>query len=189
MVESLNLPDVQYDVNKMKSKFSHLADITFLEFKEVKVTLLIGTNDMDFLLRQDYIKGRIGEQIAIKTVFGWILVGSDIDVNCNFENFKNTNVYCNFIKNFDYLNKNICKFGETEIYGTLTKSALLPPYDQRVLEILENADKFKNSHFKVGLLWKDELPRLPNNGDLTVTHFSHSGKTLTFMNFKGRSNS
>ena len=44
VVESLNLLKVQYYVNEMKSKFSHLADITFPEFKEDKVTLLIGTN-------------------------------------------------------------------------------------------------------------------------------------------------
>ena len=112
LVKTLNLPKVQYDVNEMKSKFSHLADITFPEFKEDEVTLLIGINYMDLLLHRDYIKGKIGEPIAIKTVFGWILVGSDINFNCNFENFKNTNVYCNFTANFDDLNKNICNFWE-----------------------------------------------------------------------------
>ena len=68
MVESLNLSRVQYDVNEMKRKFSHLADVTCPEFKEDEVTLLIGTNYMDLLLHQDYIKERIGEPIAIKTV-------------------------------------------------------------------------------------------------------------------------
>ena len=164
VVESLNLPKVQYDVNEMKSKFSHLAGITFPEFKEDEVTLLIGTNYMDLLLHRDYIKGKIGEPMAIKTVFGRTLVGSDINVNCNFENFKNTNVYCNFTTNFDDLNKNICKFWEIESYGTLPKF-------QRTLEILENTTKFKNGHFEVGLLWKDEVPRLPNNRDLPVTRF------------------
>ena len=94
----------------MKSKCSHLADITFLEFKENEVTLLTGTNYMDLLLHRDYIKGKIGEPIAIETAFGWILVGKDINVNFNFENFKNTNVYCNFTTNLADLNKNICKF-------------------------------------------------------------------------------
>ena len=155
----------------MKSRFSHLADIKFSEFKEDEVTLLIGTNHMDLLLHRDYINGSIGEPTAIKNVFGWILVGSDNNVNCNFENFKNTNVYCNFMTNFDNLNKSICKFWEIESYGTLPKFALLPPYDQRALEILENTAKFKNGHFEVGLLWKDELPRLPNNRYLAVTRF------------------
>ena len=171
VVESFNLPKVQYDVNEMKSKFSHLADITFPEFKEDEVTLLIGANYMDLLLHRDYIKGKIGEPIAIKSVFGWILVGSDINVNCNFENFKNTNVYCNFTTDFDDLNKNICKFWEIESYGTLPKSALLPPYDQKALEILENTTKFKNDYFEVGHLWKDELSRLSNNRELALTRF------------------
>ena len=52
----------------MKRKFSHLADVTCPEFKEDEVMLLIGTNYMDLLLHQDYIKERIGEPIAIKTV-------------------------------------------------------------------------------------------------------------------------
>ena len=33
VIESLNLPKVRYDINKMKSKFSYLADITFREFE------------------------------------------------------------------------------------------------------------------------------------------------------------
>ena len=37
----------------MKSKFSHLPDITFPEFKENEVTLLIGTNYMNLLLHRD----------------------------------------------------------------------------------------------------------------------------------------
>ena len=53
VVESLNLPKIQYDVNEMKSKFSHLPDITFPEFKENEVTLLIGTNYMNLLLHRD----------------------------------------------------------------------------------------------------------------------------------------
>ena len=93
---------------------------------------------MDLLLHRDYIKGRIGESIDITTVFGWILVGSDINVSCNFESFKNTKVYCNFMTNFEDLNKNICKFWEVKSYGTLPKFALLPSCDQRALEILEN---------------------------------------------------
>ena len=44
------------------------------------------------------------------------------------------------------------KLWEIESYETLPKSALLPPYDQRTSEILENTTKFKNGHFEVGLL-------------------------------------
>ena len=166
VVESLNLTKVQYNVNKMKSKLSHLTDITFPEFKGDEVTLLISTNYMDlYEEHRDYI-GIIGEPIAIKTVLGWILAGSDI-----IENFKNINVYCNFTTNFNDLNKNICKFWEIESYETLSKSALLPPYDRKALEILENTTKFKDDHFEVGLLWKDDLRCLPNNQDLAVTRF------------------
>ena len=65
--------------------------------------------------------------------------------------------------NFDDLNKSICKFWEVESYRILPKSALLPPCNQMALEILKNTTKFKNGHFEVGLLWKDELPRLPKD--------------------------
>ena len=66
VVESLILPKVQYDVNEMKRKFSHLADIAFPEFQKDEVTLLIDTNYMDLLLHRNYIKRRIGEPITIK---------------------------------------------------------------------------------------------------------------------------
>ena len=50
MVESLNLPNRPNDVNEMKSKFSHSANITFPEIKENEIMLIIGTNYMDLIL-------------------------------------------------------------------------------------------------------------------------------------------
>ena len=64
----------------------------------------------------------------------------------------NTNVYCIFMTNFDDSSKNIWKFWEIESYGTLPKSALVSPYDQRAFEILENTTKFKNDYFEFWLL-------------------------------------
>ena len=57
VVESLNLPKVQYDINDMKRKFSHLANITFPEFKEDEVTLLIGTNYTAYFFIEIAVKG------------------------------------------------------------------------------------------------------------------------------------
>ena len=54
--------------------------------------------------------------------------------------------------NFDDSSKNIWKFWEIESYGTLPKSALVSPYDQRAFEILENTTKFKNDYFEFWLL-------------------------------------
>ena len=46
----------------------------------------------------------------------WLdLVGSDINVNFNFENFKNTNVYCNFTANFDDLKKTFGNYGKLKV--------------------------------------------------------------------------
>ena len=41
----------------MKSKFSHLADITFPQYKEDEATFLIDRNYMNLLLHRDYIRG------------------------------------------------------------------------------------------------------------------------------------
>ena len=48
---------------------------------------------------------------------------------------------------------------------------LKPPYENRVLAILEDTAGFKNSHFEINQLWKHNHPILPNNRDMAVKRF------------------
>ena len=60
---------------------------------------------MNLIFHQDYIKGREGEPIAIKTVLGWIFVGSSENINGVLKKCKNNStVHCNLTTSLDGLN-------------------------------------------------------------------------------------
>ena len=176
VVDDLNIPKVQYNINEIKRKYTHLTKVNFPEFKEKDVQLLIGTNYIDLLLHQDYIKGKEGEPIAIKTALGWTLVGGNNNITCNSLKIYNNNIHCNLNINTNDLNRNIEKFWEIESYGTLPKSALLTPNEQKALKTQEKVTEFENNRFKIGLLWKNESPCLSYNRPIAISSFKNLEK-------------
>ena len=80
---------------------------------------------------------------------------------------------CNVINSddIDVLNENIKTFWSIDSYGTNPKSQLLTPDENRALTILENTTTFKNGHFEIRLLWKDDHPIIPHNRDMVVKRF------------------
>lgn len=99
--------------NTEKSRFKHLANLDFPRIaKHSRIELLIGTNYPDMFVPYKYRKGKPGEPVAIKTLFGWTVIGgkscTEIDMAVRNEFF--TSIYSN-------MGFNITTF-ETEIETT-----------------------------------------------------------------------
>ena len=69
-----------------------------------KVTVLIDTNQADLLVHLQYLTGKDGELVTVKTALGCLIVGGT--------KFNMLSMNCNVIKsnNIDVLKKNIKKF-------------------------------------------------------------------------------
>ena len=65
----------------------------------------------------------------------------------------------------DGLQKLVQKFREIESYATLPKNdiKLLPKKDAHAMKILQTTTSKVQNRYSVGLLWKEQLPELPNN--------------------------
>ena len=85
---------------------------------------------------------------------------------------KNTVVNSNRITlSNENLDSSLEKFWKIDSFGTLNNDdpALLPRNEQKALNILEKTVKRIDSHYSVGLLWKEESPSLPNNRNLALS--------------------
>ena len=135
-VKDLDIPKINYDMNAIKRKNTHLQDIEFPKVKSDKVTVLISTNHADLLVHREYRTGKDGEPVAVKTALGWLIVGgtklNKLNTNCNVINSNDV----------DVRNENMKRFWSIDSYGINPKLQLLTPGENRALTILENTTTF-----------------------------------------------
>ena len=111
-------------------------------------------------------KRKPNEPIAIKTIFGWVLMGGKSEKyhNCVTSNKLN-------LQNLDTLSESVERFWELETFGTRPKAdlTLLPKNEGKAIKVLEvTVAKTTDSHYSVGLLKKEHRPILPFNRDLAI---------------------
>ena len=145
---------------------THLKDVN-LDFSNTTDTSILINIDMPTLhIGQEIRKGKPNEPIAIKTIFGWVLMGGKSEKyhNCVTSNKLN-------LQNLDTLSESVERFWELETFGTRPKAdlTLLPKNEGKAIKVLEvTVAKTTDSHYSVGLLKKEHRPILPFNRDLAI---------------------
>ena len=121
--------------------------------KDSDVTLLIGTDHANLLLRRDFRQGHNGDPTAVKTALCWVLMGGSKGEGES----SSRNYIFSSLTNSD--EKTL------EPYGTLPNMSqeLIAPNEKRSLEILQKTKINKHNHIKTALQWKREEPALPHN--------------------------
>ena len=109
---------------------------------------------------------RVGEKddpVRMLTEVGWVLLGGKTDK-------EQTNGTLNHVKT-NSLQKLVQKFWEIESYATFPKNdvKLLPKKDAHAMKILQTTTSKVQNRYSVGLLWKEQLPELPNNPCLAIS--------------------
>ena len=162
VVQDLQLPTSQITSKEMKQKWPHLHDIEFPPPNNNDVTILIGADMPHLLLHLDYKVGKQNDPVAIKTKLGWVLMGGKSITNKSLTNYINSDL--------ELLSQNVEQFWAIESYGTTKNDvSLLPKNEQRAIHILESTTVKKMNRYEVGLLWKSDEPKLPNNRALAVS--------------------
>ena len=145
---------------------THLKDVN-LDFSNTTDTSILIDTDMTTLhIGQEIRKGKSNEPIAIKTIFGWVLMRGKSEKyhKCVTSNIMN-------LQNLDNLSQSVERFWELQTFGTRRKAdlTLLPKNEGKTIKILEvTVAKTTGSHYSVGLLRKEQRPVLPFNGDLAI---------------------
>jgi hypothetical protein len=75
VVDRLNLPVVNVDMTKEKSKWSHLKELDLPSVKGKQVTLLLGSDAIDLIKPLEVRTGPPGAPHALNTALGWTTVG------------------------------------------------------------------------------------------------------------------
>ncbi|XP_057290783.1 uncharacterized protein LOC130613459 [Hydractinia symbiolongicarpus] len=173
VVPDLNTPTKKRNIADLKEKYVHLKDIDIPTLHDDRVTVLIGIDTPSLHIQHDYRVGKHNEPVAVKTQLGWILFGG-----------KNKNIFTNINRletdTYD-LTKAVERFWEIESYGTKPPlhPDLLTKDEKHASHILKSTTKIKDGHFEVGLLWKDEKPKLPYNRELAVQRLKSNERKLS----------
>ena len=148
---STNAIGTQEDVNR----WSHLKGITVPKIN-AEIGLLIGSNVLQLLQPVEVRESLNGGPFATRTILGRVLKGplGRTGPEEATANFVDTNA--DLSKQFeDYCN---LEFNDSSYDPKMSMSQ----NNQRTLEIMESTVKFSNSHYEIGLPWKNNLPCLEN---------------------------
>ena len=145
--------------NKDLSKYAHLSDIYIPEIESSNVLLLIGTDAPEAHVPIDVRSGNSQDPYAIKTRLGWIVRGpinnesKDDAININFGQSSN-----------DMLQQQLERLWTTDFQDkAVMEKTCMSVEDRRAMEKMESSVTFEDGHYKLGLPWREDNAKLPNN--------------------------
>ncbi|VDH93480.1 Hypothetical predicted protein [Mytilus galloprovincialis] len=161
--------------NKDIKSIKHLSDIYIPEISSNKVLLLIGTDTPEAHIPIEVRSGSSHEPYAVRTRLGWIVRGpinntstSDV-VNINFEHADNV-----------LLQQQLERLWTTDFLDQpSTEKVCMSLEDKRALKTMESTIAYEDGHYKLGLPWRDENVKLPNNLPLAHARLNQLHRKLS----------
>lgn len=153
-------------------KFAYLSDIRIPEINNNDVLLLIGTDVPAAHIPIEVRSGDAQDPYAIRTRLGWIVRGpisstrTTDEILVNFEQSSN-----------DMLQQQLERLWTTD-FGDKSgvEKTCMSVDDKSALETMESTIVYEDGHYKLGLPWREENTRLPNN--LPHARLQHLYSTL-----------
>ncbi len=174
VLDNLNLPSQKCDVFSHAERFPHLRGLPFVPAPSSEVSVLIGADCFSLIASREVRLGPPNTPSAVRTVFGWSLVGQlpDLVKESAQEVF-----HVSLARNDEELYRQVAEFWRFESYG-LQPSAPVSVDDQRALSVLESTTKLVDGRYEVGMLWKQKATVLPKNYSVAAAQFYGLEKKL-----------
>ncbi|XP_065355454.1 uncharacterized protein LOC135949918 [Calliphora vicina] len=156
-VNNLGLPIQSINFDDIVKDNTYLKGLPIQSYTNAKPMVLIGLNNWRLAVPLKIREGGRTQPIATKTRLGWTLQGSGTDLN----KFSTLNIHtCECDTQCRNLHDEV-----KEYFGldTTQEKNILSSENNRAMQILETTAIKKNQQFEVGLLWKDEVPQLPES--------------------------
>lgn len=157
-VKSINLtvPHIQ-----KKGSWAHLRDLNVPDLSGQKVEMLLGANVLEAVLQLEAKVGRPGEPVAIRTAFGWTLTGSVS--SCAPGHLRSVML----LRKAETISELVQDWWTTEGFGCkFDGEAPQSLEDVRALKIMEDTTRKVDGRYEVGLLWRDEEMKMPDNWNM-----------------------
>ncbi|XP_065095799.1 uncharacterized protein LOC135717600 [Ochlerotatus camptorhynchus] len=170
-VKELKLPSQSLSVRKLSEEYPHLEGLPIESYCNVQPKILIGMNNVRVVHSLDSREGKPNEPVAVKTRLGWTIYGT-----CSSENgpASNTALYSYHTcfhshESDDFLHETVKSYFMLDSLGIRApQNQLLSKEDERALVKLRDSTTFQNGRYQVGLLWKYDDVRLPNNRSMAL---------------------
>ncbi|XP_053686412.1 uncharacterized protein LOC128735954 [Sabethes cyaneus] len=166
-VKELKLPLQSLSMRKLADKYGYLNGLPIHSYDDVQPKLLIGMNNVHLVHALDSREGRQNEPVAVKTRLGWTIYGT-----CAPESTHAAS--CSYIC-FHYGDPEELLHETVKQYFTLDslgigarQNQLLSKEAEQALIKLRSTTMFLNGRYQVGLLWKYDDMRLPNNRSMAL---------------------
>ena len=157
-----NMPSHRLPINfRMEGRYQYLKDIKLHDIQHDDVGILIGANVPDALVTKETKKGDANQPMAIRTLFGWTLFGSDSGAA-----YKATSVNLLHVEE-ENMHELVQEFWKTECQFLESERDIAPSQeDKRCLQTLQECIEFNNGKYVTPMLWKNniELPYNKKNG-------------------------
>ena len=153
---SISLVNTNYNYNKLKQSFNHLSVLPNKSFNLMEVGIILGQDAYELQRPLDYKIGTRSEPFAVLTELGWVVSGP-------MTGKRRENV-CHFAFTEDVkVAENIQTWWDIETYASKINVVSQSKKKLQAEKMLESTTKFTGERYKVGKLWSEPEPNLPNN--------------------------
>ncbi|XP_043241191.1 uncharacterized protein LOC122391399 [Amphibalanus amphitrite] len=172
-VKEINLTVPHFPVKH----WHHVQGLKLPDCRGRKVELLLGANVIEAVLQLEVRTGNPGDPVAIRTVFGWTLTGSVAelvprqvrDVMLIHRATEESDL-CDAVKDF----------WATESFGSMFEGQVSRSRgDIRAQATLNEMTKLRDGHYEVGLLWKEDGVKMPDNRKMAERRLQSLERSLS----------
>ena len=160
-------------LNSFCQSYSHLKEISFPDFSDNEIGLILGQDNSDLITAEAVFKGPDNAPRAVLTDIGWTIGGPN-DTSFEILSFQ-APVYQSDRQDKDLYDL-IASFWRMDTYGTSLKVAM--SHDEKhALQTVKATIRYVDGRYEVGLLWKQKA-ELPNKFKSAILQFKRMQKRL-----------
>ena len=153
---SIYLGNTNYNYNKLMQSLNHLSVLPNKSFNLMEVGIILGQDAYELQRPLDYKIGTRSEPFAVLTELGWVVSGP-------MTGKRRQNV-CHFAFTEDVkVAENTQTWWDIETYAFKINVLSQSKKELQAQKMLGSTTKFTGELYKVGTLWSEPEPNLPNN--------------------------
>jgi hypothetical protein len=156
-------------------KWVHLAGIRLPRINAGQVELVIGSDTPEAFWVEEERRGGRGEPYAIRSILGWSILGPTGKISSSHTSAGNVNFH-----HMADVQDQIERLWNTDFPDCrLDDRPGMSQEDRRALSIMVSTQEREGVHYKLGLPWRGENIRLPNNKSLAVSRLGQLKRKLS----------
>ncbi|XP_062541327.1 uncharacterized protein LOC134209357 [Armigeres subalbatus] len=170
-VKELKLPSQSLPADNLCAKYVHLKSLPLESYSNIQPRIMIGVSNARVMHALDSREGNPDEPVAIKTRLGWTVYGTCPSESVSADSTAPLSFHiCSHSHGPDEtLHETVKNYFALDSLGIRApQNNLLSKEDDRALSILRDITTFQNGRYQVGLLWKFDDVRLPNNRSMAL---------------------